>query len=103
MKGIEWDLHELEAMWDERARAVERAKLGIDVRGMTRPARAPYERAWLEAHGDLGPFVETDTPPVRGSGENPGPAPSAFGLPRRTVAEQRDIVSPDHEPWDEHG
>ena len=63
--AIDWDLRELEAMWAEREKLVEAAKRGIDVRGMTRPARDPFERAWLNEHGGGGPFVETTIPPIR--------------------------------------
>jgi hypothetical protein len=59
MMDINWDLSELEEMWAEREQAVERAKRGIDVHGMTRPAREPDEHRWLEAHGGCGPFRET--------------------------------------------
>lgn len=69
MTDINWNLGEFEAIWAERERAVERAKQGIDVRGMTRPARDMYERQWLDERGDRGPFRETTTPPVRSGRE----------------------------------
>jgi hypothetical protein len=53
------DLSELRRIWDERrARAVELMRR-IDFRGMTRPARSPEERAWLEARGGS-PFIEDE-------------------------------------------
>lgn len=55
----ELDLTALRKVWDERrARAAEVIRR-IDPRGMTRPARAPEERAWLEARGG-GVFVEDE-------------------------------------------
>lgn len=53
------DLNELRRTWQERrVRAVELMRR-IDFRGMTRPARSPEERAWLEARGGS-PFIEDE-------------------------------------------
>ena len=62
MKFTRWDIRVLRSIWAERAEAAERAKQSIDTRGMTRPLRDRAERAWLEAHGLEGPFLER--PPV---------------------------------------
>lgn len=56
---LELDLSELRRGWAERrARTVE-AISRIDPRGMTRPARAPEERSFLEARGGT-PFVDDE-------------------------------------------
>lgn len=62
MTFTRWDIRVLRSIWAERAEAVERVKQSIDTSDMTRPPRDPAERAWLEAHGLEGPFVER--PPV---------------------------------------
>lgn len=54
------DLGALDAMWEERAQAVECAKRRIDVRGVTRPPRDPFEREWLEAHDQWGDLTESE-------------------------------------------
>lgn len=54
------DLRALEAMWKERAREVEAAKREIDATGVTRPARDPFEREWLQAHGRSGVLIEAE-------------------------------------------
>ena len=54
------DLSALDAMLEERARAVEAAKRDIDATGVTRPPRDPFEREWLLAHGQNGPFGEAE-------------------------------------------
>ena len=64
MSYRDWDLSALEEMWDRRERAVQEAIRGMDTTGMTRPKRDPDERAFLEARGRLGPFIETDVPPA---------------------------------------
>ncbi len=64
MSYKDWDLSELEAMWERRRRLVREAKKNIDTTGMTRPRRDPAERRFLEERGMLGPFIETDTPPA---------------------------------------
>ena len=74
MKFTRWDIRVLQSIWAERAEAVERAKQSIDTTGMTRPPRDPAERAWLEARGLEGPFLER--PPVS--------PPSAAPATRRT-------------------
>ena len=57
--GLELDLSELRRGWAERrARTVEAIRR-IDPRGMTRPARAPEERSFLEARGGT-PFVDDE-------------------------------------------
>ena len=49
----------LELEWAERYERVRRVNARIDPRGMTRPARDPDERLFLEAAGQLGPFRES--------------------------------------------
>lgn len=56
----ELDLSELRRVWDERRSRAEEVLQRIDPRGLRRPARTPEERAWLEARGELGPFVEDE-------------------------------------------
>jgi hypothetical protein len=58
MSTLEEDLAALRRMWERRRAAAESMRRRIDPRGMTRPPRSPEERAWLEAHGGTGPFVE---------------------------------------------
>ncbi len=62
MSYKDWDLSELQAMWERRAKLVEEAKRGIDTTGMARPRRDPDERRFLEERGRTGSFIETDTP-----------------------------------------
>ena len=45
---IELDLSELRCMWQTRREALREVLRRIDPRGMTRPARDPAERAWLQ-------------------------------------------------------
>lgn len=52
------DLRTLDAMWEERARAVEAAKRSLDTAGVVRPPRDPFERDWLAAHGRSGVLAE---------------------------------------------
>lgn len=49
----------LELDWAERYERVRGVNARIDPRGMTRPARDPDERRFLEAAGQLGPFSES--------------------------------------------
>jgi hypothetical protein len=53
-----WDLSELERVWQARREAMESMLRRIDPRGMTRPARDPEEREWLRERGETS-FVET--------------------------------------------
>ena len=72
------DLRALEAMWGDRARAVEAAKRDIDAAGVTRPARDPFEREWLDAHSrgddfaDAEPLTPEQAAGRRPSGRRPG-------------------------------
>ncbi|MGH7663405.1 MAG: hypothetical protein ACRENI_03790 [Gemmatimonadaceae bacterium] len=59
MSFEDWDFSELEKMWKARREAARPMLRRIDPRGMTRPARDPEERAWLDARGE-GVFVETE-------------------------------------------
>ncbi|HEX9755653.1 MAG TPA: hypothetical protein VGA42_08080 [Gemmatimonadales bacterium] len=56
------DLTELRRTWDARRRAMREILKRIDPRGMTRPARDPSEREWLEREGREGGgwFVEDE-------------------------------------------
>ncbi|HWK89684.1 MAG TPA: hypothetical protein VNP72_06800 [Longimicrobium sp.] len=56
------DLSELRAMWAQGRERLEDVLRRTDPRGMTRPARDPDERAFLESIGGEGPFVEVDMP-----------------------------------------
>ena len=58
MSVRDWDLSELERVWQDRHAAMQSMLRRIDVRGMTRPARDPEEREWLRERGET-PFVET--------------------------------------------
>jgi hypothetical protein len=71
MSTLEEDLAVLRRMWQQRQDAAEPMRRRIDTRGMTRPPRAPEERAWLEEHGGAGPFVEV--PPEAAEPAGPGP------------------------------
>jgi hypothetical protein len=51
----------LELEWAERYERVRRVNARIDPRGMTRPARDPDERRFLDAAGQLGPFTESSS------------------------------------------
>ena len=55
----ELDLTALRKMWDARRAAVRAILERFDTRGMTRPARAPEERAWLEERGGV-QFIEDE-------------------------------------------
>ncbi len=70
MSTLEEDLAALRRMWERRRSAAEPMRRRIDTRGMTRPPRSPEERAWLEEHGGMGPFVEV--PPEHGETARPG-------------------------------
>lgn len=56
---LEHDLSALRRTWDQRRANAAEVMRRIDPRGMTRPARSPEERAWLEARGGS-PFVEDE-------------------------------------------
>jgi hypothetical protein len=56
---IDKDLESLRRMWEERRSAARAILERIDTRGMTRPARDPEERAWLDEH-DEGGFIEDE-------------------------------------------
>lgn len=47
------DLTELRRVWDARRVAVRAILRRLDFRGLTRPARDPAERAWLESRGEV--------------------------------------------------
>jgi hypothetical protein len=51
----------LEVEWAERYERIRRVNARIDPRGMTRPARDPDERRFLEATGQLSPFSESSS------------------------------------------
>lgn len=53
----ELDLTELRRTWDARREALRGLLRRVDPRGMTRPARDPEERAWIDERGES-PFVE---------------------------------------------
>lgn len=55
---LELDLSELRIMWRRRREAASPMRNRIEPRGMTRPARSPEERAWLEERGETSPFSE---------------------------------------------
>lgn len=52
---------DLELQWAERYERIRRVNARIDPRGMTRPARDPDERCFLEVAGQLGPFSESSS------------------------------------------
>jgi len=53
------DLTELRRVWEVRREAMRAILRRFDPRGMTRPARDPSERGWLEARGE-GWFMDDD-------------------------------------------
>lgn len=53
-------LDALRRAWEERRGRLQVILSRFDVTGMTRPARDPEERAWLEQRGETGPFVESE-------------------------------------------
>ncbi len=53
------------ALLRERAARVAAFKARVQVVGMTRPSRAPEERAFFERQGVALPFVEVGTPANR--------------------------------------
>jgi hypothetical protein len=54
------DVTERRRMWRGRQAAAETVRRRIDPTGMTRPARSPEERAWLEERGMQSVFVEVE-------------------------------------------
>lgn len=58
MSVKDWDLSDLERVWQVRRTAMQSILRRIDARGMTRPARNPEEREWLGEQGGT-TFVET--------------------------------------------
>ena len=52
------DVPDVSLRWSERLDRVRRSQARADVTGMTRPPRDADERAFLSAHGRLGPFAE---------------------------------------------
>jgi hypothetical protein len=46
------DLRELRRVWTARRVAVRAILVRLDFRGLTRPARDPDERAWLDSRGE---------------------------------------------------
>jgi hypothetical protein len=57
--AIDLDLTQLRRAWDIRRAALRTILARIDTRGMTRPARDPEERAWLEQRGPM-TFIEDE-------------------------------------------
>ena len=53
---------DVEALWQMRLARVQRSQSRTDPSGMTRPPRDPSERAFLARIGQLGPFVESQSP-----------------------------------------
>jgi hypothetical protein len=62
MSAKDWDLSQLEGMWERRRAAVEKVLRRTDRKGMTRPVRDPEEREWLLRRGELDPAVEVEVP-----------------------------------------
>jgi hypothetical protein len=62
MKPRAEDVPDLSETWSVRLERVRRSQARTNTRGMTRPPRDPVEREFLEATGQLGPFVESPTP-----------------------------------------
>jgi hypothetical protein len=58
MSVKDWDLSDLERLWQVRRTAMQSVLRRIDPRGMTRPARDPEESEWLRQHGEV-QFAET--------------------------------------------
>ncbi len=52
---------DLSDKWRARLQRVLRSQARTDVSGMTRPARDPDERAFLQSTGQEGPFREVAT------------------------------------------
>ena len=48
------DLTDLRTRWDEQRTRMRAILSRIESRGLTRPARNPEERAWLDARGETG-------------------------------------------------
>lgn len=53
------DLTDLRTRWDEQRTRMRAILSRIESRGLTRPARDPEERAWLDARGEAG-FIEDE-------------------------------------------
>lgn len=53
------EIQDIELAWAARFERVARSQARTNPAGMTRPARDPDERAFLEETGQLGPFVES--------------------------------------------
>ncbi len=58
-QGRDLDLSELQRLWSKRRAALSAILRRFDTRGMTRPARDPDERRWMEGRTP-GPFVEVE-------------------------------------------
>ena len=56
---IDIALRDLRCTWEKRRAAAQRILRLIDTRGMSRPARDPDEREWLNERGSI-PFREDD-------------------------------------------
>ncbi len=54
------DLTDLRTRWDEQRTRMRTILARIESRGLTRPARDPEERAWLDARGESG-LIEDET------------------------------------------
>jgi hypothetical protein len=53
------EISNIELSWAARAERVARSQARTNPSGMTRPRRAPDERAFLARTGQLGPFIES--------------------------------------------
>jgi hypothetical protein len=49
----DWDLSDLEEVWQARRAAMQSMLRRIDTRGMTRPARDLKESEWLRERGEI--------------------------------------------------
>ena len=54
------DIEDVRKEWPARLARVLRVRARIDTTGMTRPARDPVKRAFLEQMGQAGPFQESE-------------------------------------------
>lgn len=55
----DFDLGSLQRIWSKRRAAPSVILRRFDTRGMSRPARDPDERKWIEV-GTAGPFIEDE-------------------------------------------
>lgn len=62
---VDLALAPLRRVWDEQRARLQVILRRFDTSGMTRPARDPDERAWLEERGQQGgPFIEDEAAAV---------------------------------------